>query len=203
MIVVIDYGMGNTGSVLNALRFLGASARLSRAPEDLAAATHLILPGVGAFQDGMRNLREYGLIPALKKEVLSKRKPLLGICLGLQLLAERGEEGGPCDGLGFVKGTVRRLRVDTARFRLPHIGWNDVVALKDTRLFAGIASPVFYFVHSYVLGPTDESVVAATCLYGERFTAAIEQENIFGTQFHPEKSQTSGLAALKNFLAYA
>lgn len=203
MIVVIDYGMGNTGSVMNALDFLAVPSRLSREPGDLAAASHLILPGVGAFTDGMNNLKRFGLISVLKREVLEKRKPLLGICLGLQLLADRGEEGEPCDGLGFVKGVVRRFRVDSARFRIPHIGWNDVVVKKDALLFRDIASPTFYFVHSFFLEPRDSSVVAATCMYGEEFTAAVEKENLFGTQFHPEKSQKNGLSLLQSFINHA
>lgn len=202
-IVVIDYGMGNVGSVKNALDFLGAASMLSRKAEDLEKASHIILPGVGAFGDGMNNLRKFGLIPVLQEEVLKRKKPLLGICLGLQLLAERGEEGGVREGLGFIKGTVRRFRVDSTKFRIPHIGWNDVSPIGDPLLFKGISSTIFYFVHSFFLEPTDKDMIAATCFYGEEFTAAIRKENIFGTQFHPEKSQKSGLALLKNFIEYA
>src|SRR3989344_4968732 len=203
MIVVINYGMGNVGSVKNALDFLGATSVLSKDARDIEKASHIILPGVGAFSDGMNNLRKFGLIPVLKEEVLKKKKPLLGICLGLQLLAEKGEEGGAHEGLGFINGTVRRFRVDTKKFRIPHIGWNDVSPTGDDILFNGISSTIFYFVHSFFLEPTSKDVIAATCSYGEEFTAAIREKNIFGTQFHPEKSQKSGLALLKNFINYA
>ena len=203
MIVVIDYGMGNVGSVKNALDFLGVDSTLSRKEEELRRASHIILPGVGAFNDGMNNLKNFGLIPVLKEEVLKKKKPMLGICLGLQLLAEKGEEGGDHEGLGIIKGTVRRFRVDSKRFRIPHIGWNDVSPVGDNILFNGISSTIFYFVHSFFLEPTNKDVIAATCSYGEEFTAAIREKNIFGTQFHPEKSQKSGLALLKNFINYA
>lgn len=201
-IVIIDYGMGNVGSLKNALDFLGMDALLSRKTEDLRKASHIILPGVGAFNDGMNNLKKFGLIPVLKEEVLKRKKPLLGICLGLQLLAEKGEEGGVHEGLGFIKGTVRRFRVDKEKFRIPHIGWNDVSPKGDSILFDGISSTVFYFVHSFFLEPVQKEVIAATCLYGEEFTAAIRHKNIFGTQFHPEKSQKSGLALLQNFISY-
>lgn len=201
MITIVDYGMGNVGSVKNALDFLGVPSILSREASDLQKASHIILPGVGAFPDGMANLKKFGLLPILKAEVLEKKKPLLGICLGLQLLAEQGEEGGLHDGLGFVEGVVRRFRVDTKKFRIPHVGWNDCLPREDALLFKGISSPIFYFVHSFFLEPKDRSVVAATCTYGEEFTAAIQKENIFGTQFHPEKSQKSGVAFLKNFIS--
>ena len=203
MVVIVDYDMGNVGSVKNALDFLGVSSILSREPQDLQAASHIILPGVGAFKDGMDNLRRFGLLPVLQKEVLEKKKPFLGVCLGMQLLAEAGEEGGHHEGLSFVKGTVRKFRTDPKKFRIPHIGWNDVVPQKDSVLFRGIASDVFYFVHSYFLEPSEEGIVEATCSYGETFPAAIRKGSIFGVQFHPEKSQKSGLALLKNFIDYA
>ena len=202
-VTVIDCGMGNQGSVLNALRFLGVPASLSRDENALASATHLILPGVGAFQDGMERLRRFGLIPPLQREVFEKKKPFLGICLGMQLLASVGEEGGEERGLGWIPGRVRRFRVDEKKFRVPHIGWNDVAPKEGSPLFAGIASRVFYFVHSYIFLPTERAAVEAACDYGENFPAAVRNGNIFGAQFHPEKSQKSGLALLSNFLQYA
>lgn len=200
MITIIDYGMGNVRSVENALRYLGVASVLSSAHADIEQGSHLILPGVGAFPDGMSNLKKRGLVPVLEKEVFRKKKPFLGICLGMQLMAEDGEEGGVHKGLGWISGTVRRFRVDTKKFRIPHVGWNDVAPKEHAVLFRGISPPIFYFVHSFFLVPTDPNTIAATCTYGEGFTAAVQKENIFGTQFHPEKSQKSGLAVLRNFL---
>lgn len=200
MIGIVDYGMGNTGSVKNALLFLGAEAVISHNPDDLHRATHLILPGVGAFGDGMKKLANFGLVRILEEEVLVKKKPILGICLGMQLFADIGEEGGTHKGLEWISGRTRRFQIDEKNFRLPHIGWNDVEILKSTTLFRGVAPAVFYFVHSYLVEPSDPSSVIATCDYGEVFPAAIEKENIFGVQFHPEKSQKAGLAVLKNFI---
>lgn len=203
MIAIVDYGMGNTASVKNALALLGAEARITSRPEDFEQATHIIFPGVGAFQGGMRALQERGLVPVLEREVLGKKKPFLGICLGMQLLMGRGEEGGGAKGLGWIEGTTRRLCVDEKKFRLPHIGWDDISVTNECRLFAGISAPVFYFVHSYVAEPTDANAVVATCTYGEMFTAAVQKGNIYGTQFHPEKSQKEGIAVLKNFINFS
>jgi len=202
MIVIIDYGMGNLFSVENALKSLGASVKISSRENDIVNAEKLILPGVGAFPDGMKNLQELGLIPFLEREVLEKKKPFLGICLGMQLLATEGEEHKLTRGLGWVAGRVRRFAVDEDTFRIPHVGWNDVMPKSGQPLFQGIESPIFYFVHSYHLVPDDQSVVAATCQYGETFVAAVKKENIFGTQFHPEKSQKNGLRLLENFLNF-
>lgn len=200
MVAIIDYGMGNVGSVGNALKALGCETMVSSRAEDLAAATHLILPGVGAFGDGMKNLAERGLIEALRVEVFKNRKPILGLCLGLQLMAEAGEEGGEYEGLGWLKGRVRRFTVDESRFRIPLIGWNDVAVGPRARLFAGVKKPIFYFAHSFHFAPHDASIIAAEAEHGERFVAAVESENIFGLQFHPEKSQQEGLKVLQNFL---
>lgn len=200
MIAIVDYGMGNTGSVKNALLFLGAEAVISRNPDDLHRATHLILPGVGAFGDGMKKLADFGLVRILEEEVLVKKKPILGICLGMQLFADIGEEGGIHKGLGWISGRTRRFQIDEKKFRLPHIGWNDVEIRAGSALFEGVAPTVFYFVHGYVIEPSDSSAVVAACDYGEVFPAAIEKGNIFGAQFHPEKSQKAGLAVLKNFI---
>ncbi|OGC86108.1 imidazole glycerol phosphate synthase, glutamine amidotransferase subunit [Candidatus Adlerbacteria bacterium RIFCSPHIGHO2_02_FULL_54_18] len=198
MIAVVDYGMGNVASVRNALALLGAEAIITARAEDFERATHIILPGVGAFPDGMRELWERGLIPVLRREVLENQKPFLGICLGMQLLAEAGEEGGDTKGLGFIAGKTRKLTV--AGLRLPHIGWDDVTSAPGARLFADIDSRDFYFVHSYVMEPADSAAIAATCTYGEAFAAAVQKDNIFGVQFHPEKSQKAGIAVLRNFI---
>ncbi len=236
VVVIIDYGMGNVGSVKNALAFLGYEALLSSSPADLERATHLILPGVGAFADGMKNLTKSGLLPALESEVLTRQKPILGLCLGMQLFASEGEEDGLHNGLGWIKGRVRRFSVDERRYKVPHVGWNDVYPVRtpltpvggdhsnklmgvdapisrsrSTRsngvypkdratIFLGVKRPIFYFVHSYHLIPEDKSIISAEAEYGERFVAAIEKDNIFGLQFHPEKSQQEGLRVLENFL---
>lgn len=198
MIAILDYGMGNRASVQNALAFLGHESVVTQDPMIIGNATHLILPGVGAFGDGMRAIRERGLDRVMAEEI-AKGKPLLGICLGMQLLASKGEEGGLHDGLGFIPGTVKRLTA--GELRIPHVGWNDVAPKSDEVLFAGTEPNVFYFVHSFALKADDEADVIATCDYGSRFVAAVRRGNIMGVQFHPEKSQASGLRVLKNFLS--
>ncbi len=200
MIVIVDYGMGNVGSVKNALTLLGAEVVISNKKADIEQSTHIILPGVGAFGDGMRRLRESSAIGVLRREVLEKKKPFLGVCLGMQLLATKGDEGGIHEGLGWIPGNVRRFDIDENKFRVPHIGWNDVVCERESSLFSDISSPVFYFVHSYIFVPSDAATVTARCEYGEPFAAAVEMDNIRGVQFHPEKSQKSGLTLLCNFI---
>ncbi len=198
-VIIVDYGLGNVGSVKNALQFLGVRVAVSGLKEDIRNATHIILPGVGSFGDGIRLIKERGLTEALSQEVLEKRKPFLGICLGMQLLADFGEEGGVTQGLGWIPGRVRKFDINENKLRLPHVGWDDVTA-DETSIFKGVTLPVFYFVHNYVFVPDDENSVIAVCEYGERFAAAIRKDNIYGVQFHPEKSQKSGLLLLSNFL---
>lgn len=198
MIAIVDYGMGNVRSVINALKLLGAEPTLTAREDDFESASHIILPGVGAFPDGMKGLLERNLIDPLRAQVLEKKKPFLGICLGMQLLATSGEEGGVHGGLGWIDGVCRRLKVDESQYRLPHIGWNDVT-LEESPLGPARQND-FYFVHSYVLD-TDFSQVIGQCDYGETFAAVVHKENIFGVQFHPEKSQDSGLELLKRFIA--
>ncbi len=200
-IAIVDYGMGNTGSVKSALKLLGAEGVITAKPEDFKRASHIILPGVGAFPDGMKRVKACEGFEALEKEVLENKKPFLGICLGMQLLGEYGEEAGGAKGLGWIPGNVRRLKVDEAKFRLPHIGWNEVSFTGECPLFTGVVQKDFYFVHSYVLEPTDASTIKGTCTYGETFPVVVQKENIFGTQFHPEKSQKSGITVLKNFIS--
>lgn len=199
MIVIVDYGMGNVRSVINALTLLGFESVLSSKREDIETATHIILPGVGAFGDGMHELQTRGLIDILKHQVVGAKKPFLGICLGMQLLMREGEEGGLHKGLGWVGGRTRRLRVDEEKYRLPHIGWNDV-HFEQSALFSDIKKRDFYFVHSYIVEPDDPATIKGTCVYGESFAASIQKDNIFGVQFHPEKSQKSGQQLLKNFV---
>ncbi len=201
-VAIIDYGMGNVGSVVNALAFLRVPVLVTRDAQEIRRASHIILPGVGAFGEGIHNLQKFGLIPILQ-EAVGMGKPFLGICLGMQLLASSGEEGGVHEGLGFIPGRVRRFQVDEAKVRIPHIGWNDVSPKGNAFLFKNVSPLIFYFVHSFHLVPQDKDVVSATCNYGEEFVVAVEKGSVFGVQFHPEKSQKSGLAVLTNFLNYA
>lgn len=198
MIVIIDYGMGNTGSVKNALKFLGFDCLVSDKIKDIRGASHIILPGVGSFGDGMENIKKRGLAEILNTEVIINKKLFLGICLGTQLLADEGEEGGIHKGLGWVPG--RAVKINPKGNRLPHIGWNDVLVKSPSELFENISSNVFYFVHSYYFKPNEDKWIVATSEYGEEFPVVIKKENIWGVQFHPEKSQKSGLTLLKNFL---
>src|SRR3989344_4100522 len=194
MIVVIDYGMGNLHSAFKAFEHLGADVLLSGNPADLRAAEKLVLPGVGAFGDGMENLRKFGLVEAMNEAVLAKKKPILGICLGMQLLAKDSEELGMHEGLGFIDAHVRKLEVDGSGLKVPHVGWNNVKITPGAKLFEKVsADPSFYFVHSFAVECNNPADVAATCEYGKGFASALQHENIFATQFHPEKSQKDGL----------
>lgn len=197
-VCVIDYGLGNLRSVENGLRAIGAACRFVRTPAQVASAGRLLLPGVGSFNAGMRNLRESGLADAIRNAA-GKGMPLLGICLGMQLLVSRGDEGGEAAGLGLIRGEVRRFAA-LPDLRIPHMGFNEVEVLARSPLFDDIADRSdFYFVHSYHVIVADVADSLATATHGERFLAAIRRGNVFGTQFHPEKSQSQGLQLLKNF----
>lgn len=200
LVIIIDYGLGNVASVKNAVATLNYNVKISANREDIEKSSHIILPGVGAFGDGVKNLLERGLWGILEQEVMVRKKPFLGICLGMQLLAVASEEGGWHKGLGWIQGTVRKFNINNNELRLPHIGWNDVAPTDGSRLFRGLTHPTFYFVHSYHLVPESNNVVSGWSEYGEPFAAALECGNIFGTQFHPEKSQQAGIAVLRNFL---
>jgi len=205
MIAIVNYKMGNLQSIANAIKILGAEAEIAEKPEDLEKAEGIIIPGVGAFKDGMENLRKAGFIEALNNEVLEKKKPFLGICLGMQLIAKKSFEYGEHKGLGWVDFNVCRIEPSSPSFRIPHMGWNNLELRGDGgKLFKGIKEPaVVYFVHSYHLTPlseADENAITSTCYHGAAITASLEKENIFGTQFHPEKSQNTGLTMLKNFI---
>ncbi|MBI4322983.1 MAG: imidazole glycerol phosphate synthase subunit HisH [Candidatus Omnitrophica bacterium] len=203
-VVVVDYEMGNVQSVANAVELLGWPVRVTREPAAVEQASHLIVPGVGSFADGMRRLREQALDRLLEEQVMRRRIPFLGICLGMQVLAEWGEEGGRTPGLGWVPGRVRRLRAVERGLKLPHMGWNDVIPTGDDVLYAGIPrGSSFYFVHSYHLADTDPAVISGICDYGDQWCASLRKGHIFGTQFHPEKSQRDGLQVLKNFLEFS
>lgn len=196
---IINYGMGNVKSVLNAVKILGFNGMLINEPSEIDRCGKIILPGVGAFQEGMRKLNGAGWTVEIQRAVREKGMPLLGICLGMQLLAETGTEHGISTGLGLIAGRVEKL--ETEEFPLPHIGWNTVRFSLNNRLYLGLGKEQdYYFVHSYVLVPADQSIVSGVCNYQKDFVASVEQDNIFGTQYHPEKSQKAGLAVLKNFL---
>ncbi len=202
MVVIVDYGLGNLRSVLMKFMRLKIEARISEGPTDIETADKLVLPGVGSFGAGMRNLKDRGLIDALRRKALDEKTPLLGICLGMQLLTEYSEEGD-CPGLGFVPGATRRLDMSGAaeKLRIPHIGWNEITLTRpDAVLFSGIDPALrYYFVHSYAVFPADPADASATCAYGQTFAAALERGNIHAAQFHPEKSHHHGLAMLENF----
>ncbi len=203
MIGIIDYGLGNLRSVLGAVEKLGHHAVISADSSQLSNCEKLILPGVGAFGDGMGNLAARGLIDPLNKLVRLDRRPILGICLGFQLLAETSEEFGPHEGLGWIPGHVKRIRPGDDALRIPHVGWNDFEKTGDCILFDEIPdAALFYFVHSYHL-ETDPGITVGTCTYGRPLCAAVQSGNVFGTQFHPEKSQQHGLKVLQNFLERA
>ena len=199
---IIDYGMGNLRSVANAVEALGSTARILRTPAEIGGCARIILPGVGAFGDGMKNLRERGWVPALEEAVVKGGRPFMGLCLGMQLLATTGTEHGSHAGLNWIPGAVGRLQPADVSCRVPHIGWNDVQIVKTGGLYRGFTkAPVFYFVHSFAFVPESPEVVSGYCDHGGRFAASVESGNIFATQYHPEKSQKDGLQVLRNFLA--
>ncbi len=201
-IVVIDYGLGNLRSVTKALEAVGAVAELTCDPERIASAKGAVLPGVGAFSAGMQNLRALHLLSAIHNRI-EDRKPLLGICLGLQLLFTLSEEHGLYEGLNVVSGRVTRF---SGNLKIPHMGWNTVRPVRQppaSFLFDGIPDDAFfYFVHSYYVVPDDRNVVGATTVYGVEFACAIATDSLFGVQFHPEKSGDLGLKVLENFVRY-
>jgi len=201
-VAIVDYGMGNLDSVARAVEECDGTSRVARDARELAGASHIILPGVGAFPDAMRNLRARSLDAALAEQALTRHVPFLGICLGMQLLATRGWEGQLTDGLGWIGGEVRRLEPAGEDTRIPHIGWNEVVWLRECPLFRGIPSGKdFYFVHSYRFCPADPGHTLAHTPYGAGFVSAIGYGSVFGVQFHPEKSQKAGFHVLRNFLS--
>ena len=201
MIGIIDYGLGNLTSVAGAVAKIGVEPSISSDIKVLAHCEKLILPGVGAFGDGMKNLRDRGLIGPLTEVVTKTGKPILGICLGFQLLAKRSEEFGDHEGLGWIDAEVTAIEPDDPKLRIPHVGWNELFQCADCVLFDDVPDEsLFYYVHSYALRPANPRIVVGECDYGGRFAAAVQSGSIFGTQFHPEKSQLHGLTLLRNFL---
>lgn len=198
--VIIDYGMSNLGSIRRAIEECGADVVVSNNPKDLKTAAKIILPGVGAFGDGMKNLNEQGWMPIIKEEVLKNKIPILGICLGMQLLATKGYEGGEFSGLNLIEGEVVKFTPQNNE-RIPHVGWNEIFQTKDNILFEGIKDGSdFYFVHSYYFKTKYQEDIISTTPYCGNFASAINKGNVFGTQFHPEKSMPLGFEVLKNFL---
>jgi imidazole glycerol-phosphate synthase subunit HisH len=200
---VIDYGLGNVGSVVNMLKRIGVRATLASSPEDIRSAEILVLPGVGHFDTGMRNLAERRLVEPLNDAVVQKKVPALGICLGMQLFSKRSDEG-ELPGLGWIDAETRRFAFPAGvSLPVPHMGWSETRAV-DRSLFDGFEEPPrFYYVHSYHVACGRSADVAATCSYGIEFTAAIRKDHIVGTQFHPEKSHRYGMTLLKSFLRLA
>lgn len=200
MIAIIDYGMGNIHSVQKALQFYGAKTLVTNKPEDINTSEKVVLPGVGAFDDAMQELTRQNLIPAILGHIKSK-KPFMGICLGMQLLFESSEEAKETRGLGILNGAVMRFDAKSG-IKVPHMGWNQIKKASDNcPLLKDIIDGSFvYFCHSYYPQPKDKDTIAATCDYGSNFVSIVWEQNIYGVQFHPEKSQTVGLKMLENFV---
>ena len=196
MISIIDYGVGNLKSLSNALNFLGFKSELISSPEQVLAATKIILPGVGAFDYAMQNIHQLGLESAIIEKAKSGA-PMLGICLGMQLLLSNSEEAKEHSGIDLIPGQVKRM---TSRFKVPHMGWNEITIQRPSTLLEAAPQTRYgYFVHSFVCHPEERNAVVATTAYDGEFASVIEKENIWGTQFHPEKSQELGLHVLTRF----
>lgn len=199
MIVIVNYGLGNILSVKNAFAYLGADVIVSDEPETIAKADKIILPGVGSFKDGMTRLAANGFIETLNDQVVVKKKPILGICLGMQMMASLGTEGGEIKGLCWFDSVVKKIP-ESSEYKVPHVGWNGTHFLTDP-LFKGLRNNIdFYYVHSYYMHCDTKREIIASCEHGITFPAAMRKENIFATQFHPEKSQDAGIKILENFL---
>ena len=201
MIGIVDYGMGNVGSVHRMFKKIGASSVIANQPEQLEGCNRLVVPGVGAFDNAMARLNTTGFYQALNELVLGKEIPVLGICLGMQLLLNSSEEGQSA-GLGWIKGSVVKFRFtdNTQRLPVPHMGWRDVDMKNGCGLFSSNDDPPrFYFVHSYHAVPDSPEVIIGTAEYGYQFCCAVRQRNVFGVQFHPEKSHRFGMQMLKHF----
>jgi glutamine amidotransferase len=201
MITIVNYGLGNVLAIANIYRRLGIPVQEARTAEELATASRIILPGVGAFDWAMTRLERSGMRPALEELVVRRSRPVLGICVGMQMLAERSDEGHLA-GLGWIPGEVKRFEgiVDGQRRQLPHMGWNDVEPLEESSIFRGMVSGArFYFLHSYYFVPKRAEDVLATTTYGQSYASSVRCGAVFGVQFHPEKSHQWGIQLLKNF----
>ena len=202
MITIIDYGLGNLGSIKNMFKKIGVDALITNNHSEINAATKLILPGVGAFDNGVSNLKQFGLIDLLNKKVLQEKTPILGICLGMQLMTKNSEEG-MLPGLGWIDSETVKFKFDNTakKYTIPHMGWAFVSAIKSSKLFNGMyVNPRFYFVHSYYVKCNQTSDTLLQTNYSHDFVSGFEKDNIIGVQFHPEKSHKYGMLLLKNFI---
>ena len=199
-VCILDYGSGNVRSVENIISYLGYDVNVSNDKERIREASHLILPGVGAFGSAMKQIREKIPLMVLEDSVFGQKKPILGICVGMQVFSDLGHEHGQHAGLGWIPGEV--MRIDSNGLPLPHMGWNDIDLIVEAPLFKRLGEHRnFYFVHSYAFMPENSEVVSSQVDYGSKFCASIQSENIFGVQFHPEKSQKAGQLLFQNFLS--
>ena len=201
MVAIVDYGMGNLASIKNMLKKIGVKSEITSSSKLLEQATRIILPGVGSFDNAMDNIRSRELLDILTQKAIVEKVPFLGICLGMQIFMSRSEEGS-LPGLGWIKGDVRRFTFEQgkAQLKVPHMGWNIVQSKDSNNLFKGLSSAWFYFVHSYYVHCENQQNVLATTQYGIEFASSVRSGNIFGTQFHPEKSHKYGMQLLRNFL---
>jgi len=200
MIVIVDYGMGNNYSVIKAFNRLGVEVKVSNNSEDILGADKLILPGVGNFKIGISNMKSSGCIKSLEEAVRRNKVPILGICLGAQLLLQHSEEGD-VEGLGWIKGIALKFKSDLSQNKIPHVGWNSIVTSDKCKLFKGLPNNTsFYFVHSYYMSCEQEENSLGVTQYINQFDSVVGYENIIGVQFHPEKSHSEGLIVLRNFL---
>lgn len=200
-IIIVDYGLGNLASIKNMLKAIGAPSTITSDLSEISKADKLILAGVGAFDQAMQNLKELNLLHVLNDLVLAKKIPVLGICLGMQLFTEESKEGAE-KGLGWIKGKTVKFKFDTneSNLKIPHMGWNTITIKRDNILFAGLDNDArFYFVHSYYVSCENESEILTTTFHGFDFTSALQKENIYGVQFHPEKSHKFGKYLLEKF----
>jgi len=201
MISIIDYKMGNIKSIENAFSFLGVDYKIVNSKEDILNSEKIILPGVGSFRQAMQNIKEMNMYDAIREVAIDKKIPILGICLGMQLLADSSQEDGVSNGLGLISANVYKLTTKDEKVKIPHVGFNTVFHENGGSLFHGLKdSTDFYFVHSYHFIADEQECVSSYSIHGEKFIASVEKENIYGTQFHPEKSQANGLRVLKNFV---
>lgn len=201
MITIVDLGLGNVGSISNILNRLGAESIITNKKEDLVKASKLILPGVGSFDTAINNLRENGLIESLHTSLVEQKTPILGICLGAQLLTKCSEEGNH-KGLGYVNLKTIKFKVEDKSLKLPNMGWRKIIPRNQSKLFDNIEDPWFYFVHNYHFNGNEPNLVSSSSEYGKEFISSFEKENILGVQFHPEKSHKYGFKLFENFLKF-